>query len=155
MIEFRKVNITDDIDTCIEFRKDSYVSSFPDSDDWKDHWDEKQYVSWLKKHITEFPDGVWHIWNDTEIIGQLEFAYLGENGHVNLYYLTAANRGKGYSGALQKHVVSVLRKKGCLFAFLRVSPTNKRARNYYEKHRWQDCGIDEKHNYVRLYKLNL
>ena len=155
MIEFRKINIDDHIDICIEFRKDSYVSSFPGSDDWKIHWDKEEYASWLKAHASKFPEGVWHVWKDKEIIGQLEFAYMGNSGHINLYYLKEDCRGKGYSVELQDHVVSVLRSKGCTSATLRVSPTNIRARKYYEKLGWKDCGTDEKYSYVHLYKLNL
>src|SRR5688572_28719933 len=122
MTEFQKIDLKKNIDLCVEFRRDSYQSSFSDPDEWKKYWNEGEYRKWILEHSKKFPEGLLHFFVDSEIVGQLEFAYMGESGHVNLYYLHPDHRGKGYGDLLQKKVVSILNQKGCKTATLRVSP---------------------------------
>ncbi len=152
---FRRMKLVDHLETCVRFRLDSYIASFPGSEDWQSHWDEQAYRAALTVHASRFPDGLWHVWQGDEIVGQLEFAYFSEAAHVNLYYLTEQMRGRGYGDALHTHVLSVLYEKGCSTATLRVAPENVRARKYYERLGWKDAGVDPIHTYVHLYKLEV
>lgn len=112
MIEFRNINFEKDFELCVDFRRDSYQASFPGSDNWRELWNEPEYRPWIVEHAKRFPDGALHVWEGPEIIGQLEFAYFKESGHVNLYYLRPDKRGIGFGSLLQAKVESTLREKG-------------------------------------------
>lgn len=154
-VNFQRVNFARHMDICVQFRKDSFQASYPDSDEWTEYWDEPDYRNWIIEHARRFPDGVLHLIQDGDIIGQLEFSYGESNGHVNLFYLRPDVRGTGYGDVLQRHVKDVLRAKGCRSATLRVSPNNRRAMRFYEKHGWTDCGADSKYPQVHLYQIDL
>ncbi|WP_027328741.1 GNAT family N-acetyltransferase [Marinimicrobium agarilyticum] len=139
----------------MRFRQDSFEISFPDTDTWKTHWNEEDYRAWLVDHATRFPDGVLHVIHDGTIIGQLEFSYPGDIAHVNLFYLKPTMRGLGLGFALQEHVTSTLRSKGCCAATLRVSPTNQSAVKFYTKHGWKNLGPDPKYPQVHVYRIEL
>lgn len=155
MISFQRVNLDESMDLCVQFREDSFEVSFPGDETWKKHWDKEDYRRWIVEYAAKFPDGVLHAIYDGEIIGQLEFSYADDTGHVNLSYLKPAVRGRGFGGALQEQVVSTLQSKGCCAATLRVSPTNERAIKFYAKHGWIDLGPDQKHPQVHVYKIEL
>src|SRR5689334_3874442 len=96
MIEFRPIDLARDLELCVEFRRDSYRASFADSEEWKKYWNETEYRSRIFEHSKKFPDGLFHFLVDSKIVGQLEFAYFDDSGHINLYYLHPDHRGKGY-----------------------------------------------------------
>jgi GNAT superfamily N-acetyltransferase len=154
-MNFQRINFARDMDVCVKFREDSFRASYPGSNEWKLHWDEADYRSWILEHARRFPDGALHLIDKDDIIGQLEFRYGEANGHVNLFYLRPDVRGAGYGEVLQTHVKNVLRAKGCLTATLRVSPKNQRAVRFYVKHGWTDCGPDSQSPQVNLYRINL
>lgn len=153
MLQFKKIDFENDMETCVRFREDSYRASFPDSAEWKTFWDEQQYRNWIIDHAEMFPDGAVHIWHHSELIGQLEFAYADGIGHVNLYYLIPEKRGKGFGQHAHTYVINKLSEHGCNKASLRVSPNNMRAITFYRRLGWVDCGQDTKHNYVHLYEI--
>ena len=155
MLEFRKIDFENDMSVCIDFRADSFRASFPEPDNWKDHWNENEYRSWIVEHAKQYPDGVLHIWREEEIIGQLEFAYANGNGHINLYYLLPDYRGAGCGAIAHEHVVCTLRNYGCKTATLRVSPTNTRATAFYKKLGWVDLGHDQEYSHVHKFTINL
>ena len=154
-MEFQRIDFARHLDICVKFREDSFQASYPDSEEWVEHWDESEYREWIVEHARRFPDGALHLTVNGNIIGQLEFGYSGTNGHVNLFYLRPDARGSGYGEILQSHVKDVLRSKGCRTASLRVSPKNQRAIRYYAKHKWVDCGPDSKYPQVHLYQTDL
>lgn len=143
------------MDICVRFREDSFRVSYPDGDEWRQHWDETDYRHWIVEHAAKFVGGAQHLWCSGEIIGQLEFAYQDDWGHVNLFYLRPDKRGLGYGALLQEFVTDFLRAQGCTSATLRVSPRNGRAMSFYKKHGWQDTGPDERYTQVHLYRLEL
>lgn len=151
MIEFRTINPDHDMETCIEFREDSFRASFPHAEEWKQYWHPEDYRIWLQHFIEEFPIGALHIWGGDEIIGQLEFKRIDENGHVYLYYLRPDMRGKGFGEIAHRHVVATLIAQGCKTATLRVGPDNARAIGFYKKLGWVDLGQDQDHSHVRKY----
>ena len=103
----------------------------------------------------EFPDGVLHIWEEEEIIGQLEFAYAKKNGHINLYYLHPRYRRRGYGKVAHEHVICTLQSYGCETAMLRVSPENTQAISFYKKLGWKDLGHDQGYSHVHRFIINL
>ena len=77
-----------------------------------------------------------HIWQQNEIIGQLEFRGYSQiecYGYVHLFYLIKKIRGKGCSHLLNKYVLTKLKEMGCKGALLSVSKENSRAKQYYKK----------------------
>ena len=155
MLEFRSIDFDADLETCLSFRKDSFVCSFPSSDEWKSRWNPDHYTEHLKDFAKKHPNGALHIWSDDEIIGQLEFEYGNENGHVFLFYLQPNVRGTGVATTVHQYVIDELKKSGCSTASLRVSPSNARAISYYKKHGWYDLGPDETRKNVHTFTLNL
>ncbi len=155
MLRFEKIDFSKNLEVCVSFREDSHRVSFPDSDDWDRYWKPAEYVGWLKLHAVKYPDGAVHIWSGPTIIGQLEFAYGGDNGHVNLYYLIPCERRKGLGRLAHDFICHTLLQHGCTTASLRVSPSNHRAVKFYARTGWQDQGADQKYPQVNLYKLVL
>lgn len=153
MIEIRRMDLNSHKELCIELREDSFRVSFPDS--WRKHWDADGYSNWIEKHAEKYPDGALHVWHRGRIIGQLEFSYSADNGHVNLYYLVPEYRGKGYGILCHEHVANTLIKSGCKTATLRVSPENSRAIKFYEKLGWSDLGIEPDYGNVHKFAINL
>lgn len=155
MIEFRCVDFESDLETCLAFRKDSFVCSFPESDEWKERWDPDHYIVHIRALAKKYPFGVIHVWSENEIIGQLEFEYGSPNGHIYLYYLHPEVRGTEAATIIHEYVVAELKKTGCKTASLRVSPSNARAISYYKKHGWQDLGLDTERKNVHTFTLKL
>lgn len=152
---FQLVDFSQHMDVCVQFREDSFRASYPDGNEWQQHWDEADYRKWIVEHAERFTDGAQHLWSNGNIIGQLEFAYWDERAHVNLFYLRPDKRGAGYGTLLQEHVTDYLRSKKCAYATLRVSPRNERAIRFYKKHGWVDTGADEQYPQVQLYRFEL
>jgi len=155
LIQFKKIEFENNLETCVNFREDSFRASFPGRDEWKDHWDECQYRNWIIDHAKMFPDGAVHIWRKSEIIGQLEFAYVEGVGHVSLYYLVPEERGSGVGQQAHAYVVKKLTEHGCKTASLRVSPINLRAVRFYRRLGWVSRGQDPKYSYVHMYEISL
>lgn len=155
MIEFRRIDFESDLETCLAFRKDSFICSFPGSDEWKDRWNPDHYSAHIRNFAKKYPFGVVHVWSGDEIIGQLEFEYGASNGHVYLFYLRPDVRGTEAATLIHEYVVSELKKAGCNTASLRVSPTNTRAVAYYKKHGWQDQGQDLNRKNVHTFRRDL
>ena len=154
MLNFKPIS-DKDISTSVQFRKDAFIASFPNSDVWKQFWDEKKYCTWLKAHTLKFPLGAIHLWLNQEIIGQLEFNYGQPTSHINLFYLRPEFRGKNYSHEMHTYAINTLRQQGTQAATLRAAPTNERAICFYKKHGWQDLGADSEHKEVNRYRLDL
>lgn len=79
---FQHIDFSQHIDICVQFREDSFRASYPDGDEWRQHWDEADYRKWIVEHAQRFPEGAQHLWANGEIIGQLEFAYWDQRAHV-------------------------------------------------------------------------
>lgn len=153
--DFQPIDFARHMEICVQFREDSFRVSYPDGDDWRQYWDEADYRKWILEHAQRFNGGAQHLWENGEIIGQLEFAYQDDWGHVNLFYLRPDKRGLGYGPLLHEHVVAFLRSKECSSVTLRVSPNNERAIRFYKKHGWMDTGPDARYPQVHLYRLEL
>lgn len=132
-MNFINIDLNTHKDIVVSFRQDSFLQSFGHSD----AFNESEYLQWLEQKIEEFSDGILLIEEDNEWIGQLELTvknYKGSDiGYINLYYLTKSYRGKGYAFKLHKYAERYFREKGLKEYHLRVAPSNKRARKFYEK----------------------
>jgi len=153
-LSFAPIDLDDHAELCIEFRLDSYACSFGTTDKfYVDNTSEQGYLDWLRAKIQELPGSCVHLWQGTEIIGQLELerSRTGpEIGYVSLYYLVREARGSGLSERLDEYVCRFYTKLGLAQARLNVSPSNDRAMRHYEKHRWRNRGPDPRHPEILL-----
>lgn len=157
-IKFKVANLDRDMSTCIEFRKDSFFSSFGSYEKWVNQSGENGeiYSAWLKKYQSDNPNGVIHLWKQGEIIGQLEFMLdknLLRRGYVNLFYLTPELRGSDAGEIMHKYVCDELKGKKCSGARLSVSETNERAISYYTKYGWQYVEPRKEDPTVHIYEI--
>ncbi|AIF42801.1 acetyltransferase [Virgibacillus sp. SK37] len=130
---FRPINVDRDRDLVLAFRKDSFVVSFGNENDFH----EEEYLEWLKdKQMDESTDFVL-VQEGDAYIGQLELSirqYEGKRvGYVHLYYLIPDKRGKGLGAKLHTYAENFFRSQGVSEYHLRVSPTNTSALSFYRK----------------------
>jgi len=132
---FRPIDALRDRQTIVQFRKDSYIVSFGTPDELGD---EEVYVAWMAMAQAMEPEGFVIMECEGQPIGQIELEVILYEGHpvgyVDLFYLVPEYRDRGI-GKLQLDYAEVyFKNKGLLEYHLRVSPTNKRALRFYEKH---------------------
>ncbi len=146
------------MDICIQFRKDSFASSFASNECWVSQLGENGeiYSTWLKKYQKNNPNGVIHLWKQEKIIGQLEFMVdklMPQMGYVNLFYLIPEERGSGAGELMHRYVIEALNGEKCSSARLSVSTTNKRALAYYMKYGWQYVEPRKEDSTVHVYEI--
>ena len=140
-IQFKKVDLINDIKLCVQFRKDSFLASFGSIKEWVEQSGEKgeKYIDWLIQYTKQNPEGVIHLWKGENIIGQIEFKVeptMPDKAYINLFYLIPETRGTGISRLMHQYVIDQLIQKGCNGAQLSVSESNKRALAFYKKLGW-------------------
>lgn len=89
------------------------------------------------------PNSVVHIWQNQEIVGQIESSIKKNNpqcGYVNLYYLIPEKRGQGLGAALDEYATWRLAKLGCTRIELMVDCSNKPGIKFYLKQGWANKG---------------
>jgi len=139
-LTFRPIDLRADLESAVRIRRDSFVCSF--GDDLR--FDEAQYLGFLKAKHARDPWLAVHVFQDGQLIGQMEFdAYKPAPwiGYVNLYYLAPEYRGLGLAAQLDAYAADYLRRSGFASAHLSVSPTNTRALRFYAQHGWVDAGL--------------
>jgi GNAT superfamily N-acetyltransferase len=143
-LRFETIDLAAHAELCVAFRRDSYLCSFGSAQHFDAGKGAAGYLDWLRGRIAAFPLGHVHVWQESEIIGQLEMRSLTEPPppfvYVNLFYLVPLARGTGAGSALQAYLLEFAREAGVLRALLSVSPSNLRALAYYRKHGWRDIG---------------
>ena len=142
-------------DTCITCREDSFVVSFGDAKKFheEDGKGGERYIEWLKGKISIDALTVVHIWQENEIIGQIEMGGPFKDplcGYINLYYLIPSKRGAGLGKTLDQHAMNYFKNKHMERVQLSVSPTNFQAVSYYKKMGWIDLGPREGHPEVHM-----
>ena len=155
MISIKPVDLEKDAQTCVRFREDSFVVSFGDAEKFHeaDGKGAERYLGWLSEKIAKDPQSVVHVWNDHEIVGQIELGRLRDDqsrGYVNLYYLVPSFRGKGLGAHLDTYAMSYFRTLGLSSVRLSVSPTNLQAVAYLKKMGWVDLGSRPEHPEVHF-----
>ncbi len=144
-LEFKAINITEHRDLVVKFRADSFFTSFGhDRDFWgEDGQGDKRYLDILAKKLTPENLLAFHVWQNNQIIGQMELDfYFGDKniGYINLFYLIPEVRGSGVSHQLDQFATDFFKKLKVPKMLLSVSPTNPRAIAYYKKNGWTDLG---------------
>lgn len=154
-LEFKTINLTQDLETCIQFRRESYLISFGNLEQFEQ--DMKTYVERMEHRISYFPQGNCHLWLDGEIIGQTEMKFVEDPvvGYVSFFYLMPSVRGKGYGAALHARAVEEFSAIGRQVLQLSVSPSNSRALAFYAKMGWKNMGPRPGKEHMRLLAYSL
>ncbi|MBJ7537423.1 GNAT family N-acetyltransferase [Marinomonas transparens] len=152
-VDFKRINVEDDFQTCVDFRRDSYFCSFDTYEGFEASIVGYQDNLFLKVGNPDY--FYFHLWAQGKIIGQLEFrafSELADTGYVNLIYLISEYRGSGLAAQLQQFIAEQLMEKGCKGALLSVSRTNRRALNHYQGWGWQYFSANPKHAMTDFYR---
>ncbi|MCA0992122.1 GNAT family N-acetyltransferase [Pseudalkalibacillus hwajinpoensis] len=151
MLDFKTINLSKHRDVAIKFRKDSFLVSFGDLNEFGD---ENEYVKRLEEKIDEFPNGFVMVEKEGECIGQLELSvkeYEGRKiGYVNLYYLVPEFRGKGIGKELHQYASNFFTGNDLNEFHLRVSPSNSTALKFYHKLGMEKIGTELDGKVIRL-----
>lgn len=157
---FRPIDLETHAELCVHFRRDAFTCSFNDGAkrfalESGEHG--QAYLKWLKKRIIACPESCVHVFDGQEIIGQIETELRGQEklGYVYLFYLIPSRRGQGISDQLHTYVMQLFQAVGVIRAQLSVSPTNKTAIAFYQRHGWQDLGIRPGHTDINLMELTI
>ena len=136
------IEITETLDLCMQFRRDAHIISF--GSDLM--FSAKETKEWFEYLSTSDDCGFYHVIQNDEIIGQIEFrtGLIDEQGnkfgYINLLYLLPELRDNGLGRKLEQFILARLNDKQCNYAQLRYSPTNLQAVSFYRKHGWFDVG---------------
>ncbi|APC47543.1 GNAT family N-acetyltransferase [Virgibacillus halodenitrificans] len=133
MLKFRTINVDRDRELVLTFRRDSFVVSFGNGNDFH----EEEYLEWLKEKQNENSTNFVLVLEEEAYIGQLELSIRQYDekyiGYVHLYYLIPDKRGKGLGSELNTYAENFFKRHGVSEYHLRVSPTNTSALSFYRK----------------------
>lgn len=150
-MQFEQINLDENRDTVISFRKDSFQVSFGNIDSFGD---EAVYLNWLAEKIKLFPEGFVFVKEFGEIIGQLELTLREfeerKIGYVNLYYLIPSKRGNGRGKELHQYARQFFEKNKVREFHLRVAPENYAAIKFYKKIGMEEVGPEVDGKVIRM-----
>lgn len=151
MLHFETIDIENDRETVVRFRKDSFVASFGDDAGFGLETD---YIQWLEEKVKQFPNGFVLAKENDETVGQLELSireYNGKNiGYVHLYYLIPEKRGCGLGRELHQYTWHFFKRNSLHEYHLRVAPANKRAIQFYNKNGMEEIGTELDGKVIRM-----
>jgi ribosomal protein S18 acetylase RimI-like enzyme len=142
---FEPIDTGRDFDTCVAFRRDSYVASFGSLEGFADEMgaDHRLYREQLRARIAQVPEGNCHLWRDGQIVGQAEMRLFEEDsrvGYVSFFYVAPECRGAGLGRLLHEHAAAVFRRRGMRALRLSVSIRNENAIAFYQRLGWVAVG---------------
>lgn len=158
-IEFKSADLQRDINSCIEFRKDSFRINYGNEKSFEKEMGEQgeDYAERLNAFQQQYPYGVIHIWRGDNIIGQIEFRVeelFTDKAFIPLFYLVPEERGSGIGSLMHDYLIQTLREQGCNGARILVSSGNDRGVAFYKKHGWRYAKPDLSNSNVDIYQLN-
>jgi diamine N-acetyltransferase len=121
-IRFEPIAIDTHFSQCVAFRRDAYLCSFGTDVGFENSIID--YKALLQQNTLEKGWFYFHIWHESQLIGQLEFRSFSktpDTGYVQLIYLISEYRGLGLGTELQEFIRTQLRDAGCSKAKLSVS----------------------------------
>ena len=138
-IEFRSADLQQDMKSCIEFRKDSFLINYGDEQSFESEMGEQgeAYADRLTAFQKKYPYGVIHVWRSDNIIGQIEFRVeelFTDKAFIPLFYLVPEERGSGIGSLMHDYLIEILREQDCNGARILVSSGNDRGVAFYKKH---------------------
>jgi len=158
-IKFKCANLDRDMQSCIEFRRDSFRINYGSEKSFDTEMGEQgaAYAQRLHAFQLKYPQGVIHVWRDEQIIGQIEFRIedlFTDKAFIPMFYLIPSERGLGVGSLMHDYLIETLREQGCNGARILVSSANDRGVAFYKKHGWRYAKPDLSNSHVDIYQLN-
>ena len=158
-VEFRPADLTQNMASCIAFRRDSFQINFASDKSFETEMgkDGVDYASRLIAFQQEFPYGVIHIARGTEIIGQIDFRIenlFTDKAFISMFYLIPTERGQGIGSLMHEYLIHTLREQGCNGARILIQSSNERGLAFYKTHGWRYVKPDLSNSNIDTYQLN-
>lgn len=147
LLEFRSIDPERDADWVVAHRRDSFVVSFGNEVGFAGR---EIYLAWLADRLRELPAGLVLAFDPAgplgreRPVGQIESQIRAnaDHIHVNLYYVVAEVRGRGYGQQLHQYIEALARTHDLPAIQLKVSPTNAPALRFYERLGFQRLKVE-------------
>ncbi|GAB4474937.1 MAG: hypothetical protein OHK0037_36020 [Elainellaceae cyanobacterium] len=161
LLEFRPIDLAQHHQLCVQFRADAFLCSFGSVERFyePDGTGAVAYLRWLEQRIADLPNSCVHLWQNEQIIGQIELGRWKRDpsvGYVNLFYLAPDFRGRGLGAHLDEYAAQFFWERGHRRARLSASPTNLVAIAFYRKRGWIDLGqrddMSDTHYFEKVYQ---
>lgn len=155
-IRFKSIDIGTHFFECVAFRRDAYFCSFGTDVGFENSI--IGYEALLRQNTLEKGWYYFHIWHESQLIGQLEFRSFSKNpdtGYVQLIYLIPEYRDLGLGTKLQELIRTQLRDAGCSKAMLCVSRANETALRHYKRSGWEYLFPNPKGKNMDFYQIDL
>ncbi len=142
---FRPLVLPSDGPLAVHFSEDAFIRSFGTAERfWAEAGrDGRRWVERLGEKLQKDARNAVNAWLGETLVGQVVLGASDTQpnaGHVNLYYLVQAWRGRGLAKQLDSYAVAVLRDQGYRIGTLNVSPSNTAAMHFYLGRGWHDLG---------------
>lgn len=150
-MDFKPIDLNQHRQLCIEFRADTFIESFSTADAFFNEigfMGPQKYIHWLESKLIENKYSCMHLWDDDEIIGQIELSDYTKDpsiGFVMLYYLIPKVRGTGCGKLLDQYAMEFFAQKSQTKARLSVAQVNVRAIQFYQRRGWLNIGNNPDH----------
>jgi len=129
-LSYRTIDPVADADLAVAAYLDACRASYGDD---SASVNRAKHLAWLRARVEEFPDGHVIALHDGRYVGQLELQvpYGLATGYVNLFYVSAEFRGRGYGRGMHEYAERYFRSWEADRVELHVSQTNERAVGFY------------------------
>lgn len=141
-LEFHRVNIDKQLQTCIDFRKDAWIVSYGSDTGFCEY----KTIEWIKNCAAQPAVSFIHVCQGGQLIGQVEFnsnittSTSEKAGYIYLLYLIPEKRGLGLGQIIHDYTLAQLINNHCVGAMLRYISGNLRAEQFYLKNNWYKVG---------------
>ena len=145
-LEFKPINLCLHADMCLQFIEDTHLCSYGTLEGFLDEGQSSQrFLDRIAEKLSADPESCLHVWQDEEIVGQLNFGTFIDPsiGYLSFFYVAPSWRGTGIAAAMEHFAIARFGQRGYKTACLSVTATNVRARRFYLKQGWKDLGPRE------------
>lgn len=137
----KAIDLSTDSAICVNFRVDSFISSFGHADDFwgADRQGDRRYLEWLETKLADLPGSCCHLWHNSSIVGQYEYGLSEDDdgeAHLHLLYITSHMRSRRLGRRLLACAERSMVAHGFRRARLRVSTSNEAAIRFYQGNGW-------------------
>ncbi|RVU81754.1 GNAT family N-acetyltransferase [Leucothrix sargassi] len=158
-IEFMPADLTQNMASCIAFRRDSFQINFGSDKHFDTEMGEGgvDYAARLIEFQQQYPYGVIHVYRDGEIIGQIDFRIedlFTDKAFISMFYLVPTERGQGIGSLMHEYLINTLRERGCNGARILIQSSNERGVAFYRTHGWRYVKPDLNNAHIDTYQLN-
>jgi ribosomal protein S18 acetylase RimI-like enzyme len=151
-LRYRTIHLPNDAAMVARNRRDACIETFGDDANFEG---DVRYLAWLRNKVEEFPDGFVLAYDREQCVGhlELEVPYGLPAGYVNLFYIMPDLRGSGYGRLLHAYAEQYFRSWDANRVELHVSPTNRRAMEFYRKLGYRSVALEGAH--APLWRMEL